>query len=155
MIDNANAKMRKADSTLRSSRAVPHPSTDRALRRLTSEVGRDPVHSTRYGRQRMLMQFDVKLRHLRLRTEGEKSLDSPFSTFGKMCRTGYLKCFVLREKQTRRIHTRGQVPRFRKLQHCVVLTLHEATQKNCLHFSICACHPCAGAMLIFSVSFQF
>ena len=25
----------------------------------------------------------------------------------------------------------------------------------CLHFSMCACHPCAGAMLIFSVSFQF
>ena len=25
---------------------------------------------------------------------------------------------------------------------------------NCLHLSICACHPCAGAMLIFSVSFQ-
>ena len=24
-----------------------------------------------------------------------------------------------------------------------------------LHFSICAYHPCAGAMLIFSVSFQF
>ena len=42
----------KADSTRRASRAVPHPSTDRALRRLTSEVGRDPVHSTRYGRQR-------------------------------------------------------------------------------------------------------
>jgi hypothetical protein len=42
----------KADSTLRSSRAVPHPSTNRALRRLTSEVRRDPVHSTRYGRQR-------------------------------------------------------------------------------------------------------
>ena len=44
----------KADSTLRSSRAVPHPSTNRALRRLTSEVGRDPVHSTRYGRQRTM-----------------------------------------------------------------------------------------------------
>ena len=44
----------KADSTLRSSRAVPHPSTNRALRRLTSEVRRDPVHSTRYGRQRTL-----------------------------------------------------------------------------------------------------
>ena len=43
----------KADSTRRASRAVPHPSTDRALRRLTSEVGRDPVHSTRYGRQRI------------------------------------------------------------------------------------------------------
>jgi hypothetical protein len=28
-------------------------------------------------------------------------------------------------------------------------------KKNWLHFSICACHPCAGAMLIFSVSFQF
>ena len=24
-----------------------------------------------------------------------------------------------------------------------------------VHFSICACHPCTGAMLIFSVSFQF
>ena len=46
-------KIAKADSTLRSSRAVPHPSTDRALRRLTSEVRRDPVHSTRYGRQRI------------------------------------------------------------------------------------------------------
>ena len=28
-------------------------------------------------------------------------------------------------------------------------------KKIVLHFSICACHPCAGAMLIFSVSFQF
>ena len=27
--------------------------------------------------------------------------------------------------------------------------------KNLIHFPICACHPCAGAMLIFSVSFQF
>ena len=42
----------KADSTLESSQAVPHPSTNRALCRLTSEVGRDPVHSTRYGRRR-------------------------------------------------------------------------------------------------------
>ena len=45
----------KADSTLRSSQAVPHPSTNRALRRLTSEVERDPVYSTRYGRQRECM----------------------------------------------------------------------------------------------------
>ena len=43
-----------------------------------------------------------------------------------------------------------------------VLTLHPSIQtcshsraKNLLLFSICACHPCAGAMLIFSVSFQF
>ena len=27
--------------------------------------------------------------------------------------------------------------------------------KNLVHFSICACHPCAGAMLISSASFQF
>ena len=27
--------------------------------------------------------------------------------------------------------------------------------KKCLHFSICACHPCAGAMLFFPVSFQY
>ena len=45
----------KADSTLRSSQAVPHPSTNRALSRLTSEVERDPVHSTWYGRQRIQM----------------------------------------------------------------------------------------------------
>ena len=29
-----------------------------------------------------------------------------------------------------------------------------ALDENCLHFSICACHPCAEAMLIFSVPFQ-
>ena len=46
------SKKGKADSTRRCSQAVPHPSTNRALRRLTSEVGRDPVYSTRYGRQR-------------------------------------------------------------------------------------------------------
>ena len=37
---------------MRASRAVPHPNADRALRRLTSEVRKDPVYSTRYGRQR-------------------------------------------------------------------------------------------------------
>ena len=46
-----NVSFGKAGSTLRSSRAVPHPSTNRALRRLTSEVRRDPVYSTRYGRR--------------------------------------------------------------------------------------------------------
>ena len=44
----------EAGSTLRSSQAVPHPSTNRALCRLTSEVGRDPVCSTWYGRQRQM-----------------------------------------------------------------------------------------------------
>ena len=42
--------MEKASSTRMASQAVPHPSTDRALRRLTSEFGRDPVYSSRYGR---------------------------------------------------------------------------------------------------------
>ena len=42
----------KADSTWRCSQAVPHPSTNQALGSLTSEVRRDPVYSTRYGRQR-------------------------------------------------------------------------------------------------------
>ena len=51
------AGWRKAGSTLRSSRAVPHPSTNRALRRLTSVVGSDPVHSTRYGCQQMVASF--------------------------------------------------------------------------------------------------
>ena len=44
-------KRKNTGSTRGCSQAVPHPSTDRALCRLTSEVRRDPVHSTRYGRQ--------------------------------------------------------------------------------------------------------
>ena len=47
-------KNKNANSTLRASRAVPHPSTDRAFRRLTSEFGWDRVCSTKYGRWRML-----------------------------------------------------------------------------------------------------
>ena len=49
----------KVDSTLRYSQAVPDPSTNRALSRLTSEVRRDPVHSTRYGFQRTLLSAAV------------------------------------------------------------------------------------------------
>ena len=51
-LQRERAPFAKADSTQRSSQAVPHPSTNRALRHLTSEFRRDPVHSTRYGRQR-------------------------------------------------------------------------------------------------------
>ena len=40
----------------------------------------------------------------------------------------------------------------------VALALSSRTAQRllnkCLHLSICACHPCAGAMLTFSVSFQ-
>ena len=42
----------KASSTLRTSQAVPHPSTDRAFGCLTSEFGWDRVCSTEYGRWR-------------------------------------------------------------------------------------------------------
>ena len=44
---------KKVDSTRRASQAVPHPSTDRALCRLTSEFGWDRVYSTQYGRRHM------------------------------------------------------------------------------------------------------
>ena len=58
LIDSANRLVgrmmewtgKRASSTLRASQAVPHPSTDRALQRLTSEFGRDLVCSLRYGR---------------------------------------------------------------------------------------------------------
>ena len=53
---------RKAGSTQGCSQAVPHPSTNRALCRLTSEVRRDPVHSTRYGRQRKVRLPERNLR---------------------------------------------------------------------------------------------
>ena len=36
-----------------------------------------------------------------------------------------------------------------------IMLRSEVSKKNLNHFSTCACHPCAGAMLIFSVSFQF
>ena len=41
-----NMQEQKAVSTRRGSQAVPDPSTNRALRRLTSEFGRDPVFSS-------------------------------------------------------------------------------------------------------------
>ena len=34
-------------------------------------------------------------------------------------------------------------------------TLFCTQHASCLHFSSCACHPCAGAVLIFSASLQF
>ena len=63
--ENWKIEKQKANSTLRASRAVPHPSTDRALRRLTSEVRRDPVHSTRYGRWRRMKQANFQIRQKR------------------------------------------------------------------------------------------
>ena len=37
----------------------------------------------------------------------------------------------------------------------IIMMLMMIGPRLCLHFSICACHPCAGAMVIFSVSFQY
>jgi hypothetical protein len=39
--------------------------------------------------------------------------------------------------------------------NCVAIGDSDSQKQQNLHFSICACHPCAGAMLIFSVSFEF
>ena len=61
----------KASGTQGCSRTVPQFSTDRALRRLTSEFGRDPVYSARYGRQRTVW---VKVRRdLYLANQSEKN----------------------------------------------------------------------------------
>ena len=42
-----------------------------------------------------------------------------------------------------------------EVAEALLMRMRLTTKKKRLHFSICACHPCAGAMLIFSVSFQF
>jgi hypothetical protein len=52
--DQPAGENKRASSTQRTSQAVPHPSTDRALQRLASEFGRDPAYSLRYGRLRTL-----------------------------------------------------------------------------------------------------
>ena len=78
-------KIKKADSTLRTSQAVPHPSTIRALSCLTSEVKRDPVYSTRYGRQRKICDFFSFCVNI------QKSLPNP--PLGRVLRH-FLKCFL-------------------------------------------------------------
>ena len=57
---------------------------------------------------------------------------------------------------SRKKETTGGVepPTFRLQSECSATKLSRL-QKKSDTFSICACHPCAGAMLIFSVSFQF
>ena len=72
--------MEKADSTLGSSQAVPHPSTNRALCRLTSEVRRDPVYSTRYGRQRYCRFFPPHQRKSKPTQVDKQNLESCSST---------------------------------------------------------------------------
>ena len=166
----------KADSTLRSSQAVPHPSTNRALRRLTSEVERDPVHSTRYGRQQKcmqkcsclasnsgmlmaggllgLVQFPVLAKFFRQTSPRLNVRPLPQNlaeTFGRS--RGTKQTFQMSPKHLECLFALFGVS-FSGLG--ITRAAGELRgEKNCLHFSICACHPCAGAMLIFSVSFQF
>ena len=54
------------------------------------------------------------------------------------------------------IHMYVQRMYYMRMYTCICMrTAVYILHYNCLHFSICACHPCAGAMLIFSASFQF
>ena len=69
-------KRQKANSTLRASRAVPHPSTDRAFRRLTSEFGWDRVYSTKYGRWRkQLLPAEQKSGHKKKPSQKRKNFN--------------------------------------------------------------------------------
>ena len=87
LADTVPCSKRKAGSTLRSSRAVPHPSTNRALRRL--EVGRDPVHSTRCGRQRPRWELAPGLHVRRSAREGARQTSRPLSVgWGCGCACG-------------------------------------------------------------------
>ena len=67
----------------------------------------------------------------------------------------YIHIYRERERETISVHVSGaDLPG--KISNCdkedAGTLLH--VRENCLHFSSCACHPCAGAVLIFSVSFQ-
>ena len=70
----------KADSTLGASRATPHPSTDRAQCRLTSEVGR--IRCIRHGMaaSEMMRADGQEVCHAR-----ERSQDGATAMAGKMC----------------------------------------------------------------------
>ena len=92
----SHSEISKAGSTLRSSRAVPHPSTNRALRRLTSEVGRDPVHSTRYGRQRVAGEGSVIQMLMRRYAPGWRMAIEVFGCWVLLLSVGMPVCVCLR-----------------------------------------------------------
>ena len=60
----------------------------------------------------------------------------------------------LGERQTEDLKVPGSIPGGGKFFFVLVVSTWGKVKKSDT-FSICACHPCAGAMLIFSVSFQF
>ena len=67
-----------------------------------------------------------------------------------------LLCIVpILSDDPRRESTGQWVKKVLTLSQPPIQTCSHSRAKNLLLFSICACQPCAGAMLIFSVSFQF
>ena len=54
-----------------------------------------------------------------------------------------------------RLNHSAMMPGAQPGPHRPLLTAVTRAKQKSDTFSICACHPCAGAMLIFSVSFQF
>ena len=157
----------KAGSTLRCSQAVPHPSTNRALCRLTSEVERDPVHSTRYGRQRYsfnctsCVQFKAHTsihRHRQAQTDTERAdTDRHRQPQADTDRHTQPHTATQRQNDTK---GRGEV--------CVCVKRGQQVARQALQTSASmpapGLHPftllyrailAQGAMQIFSVSFQF
>ena len=88
--------MMKADSTQKCSQVVPHPSTIRALCHLTSEVKRDPVHLTWYGRQRRMASADgnmPRVENMRKRPAiglGKLPCGAPVPLYGRQTRNADL-----------------------------------------------------------------
>ena len=89
---NKCTKQKRADSTLGTSQAVPHPSTIRALCHLTSEVGRDPVYLTRYGRQQMNSITIFLQQH----QTGQAHCTPPSSPASKSWERNWFSCSVCR-----------------------------------------------------------
>ena len=89
---NKYTKQKRADSTLGTSQAVPHPSTIRALCHLTSEVGRDPVYLTRYGRQQMNSITIFLQQH----QTGQAHCTPPSSPASKSWEQNWFSCSVCR-----------------------------------------------------------
>ena len=106
----------KASSTLRTSQAVPHPSTDRALRCLTSEFGWDRVCSSQYGRwqkctlhhrQGAVIQLNVGLSCSNIRKkwkfETKRIFRAPFCKAGQLFGCKYIPIKGLSSKKFCRV----------------------------------------------------
>ena len=155
----------------RCSQAVPHPSTILARRCLTSVIGRERVCSSWYGRRRR-SSFDFASHgealgpmhaHFRACTLACTPITpiTPLS-YALPHALPYALCFVhsfaFRRRRTHAACIQASracvctLPWAFACRHACTLG-QECEKFGTLHEF--ACHPCAGAMLIFSVSFQF